>query len=95
VQAIFNAAKKDPLCFGKFIFTKISCLFYIINTQTIYVYQIFNDMKGFVKLRAAFKLFSFFYFFSDTRVENGAFTWLKIAFAKCLLDLVQVRLSRG
>jgi hypothetical protein len=58
-QAIFNAAKKTSPCFGKLIFTKISCLFYIISTQTIYIYQIFNDI-GFMKLRAVSKLSTFF-----------------------------------
>jgi hypothetical protein len=39
-------------------------------------------MNGFVKLRAVSNCL----LFSDTPVENGAFTWLKIAFAKCLSE---------
>ena len=50
-----------PLHSGKFIFTKLFCLFYIISTQTIYIYQNFHEMNGFVKLRAVrFKIVYFF-----------------------------------
>jgi hypothetical protein len=36
------------------------CLFYIISTQTIYIYKKIHKMNGFVKLRAVSKL-SFLY----------------------------------
>jgi hypothetical protein len=62
-QAIFNDAKKDSPCSGKFIFTKPFCLFYIISIQTIYdyVYQKLHEMNGFVKLRSVSKLSTFFW----------------------------------
>jgi hypothetical protein len=44
-QAIFNDAKKDTPCSGKFIFTKPFCLFYIISIQTIYDYVYKKFMK--------------------------------------------------
>jgi hypothetical protein len=33
------------------------CLFYIISTQTIYIYQKFHEMNRFVKFRAVSKLY--------------------------------------
>ena len=38
---------------------ELFCLFCIISTQTIYLYQKFYEMNGFVKLRAVSKLSTF------------------------------------
>jgi hypothetical protein len=57
MQVIVNAANKDIPFSGKFVFTKIVCVFYIISTQTIYIYYKFYEMNGFVKLRTVCLLF--------------------------------------
>ena len=55
-KLFLDTPKKTPPCSRKFIFTKKFCLFYIINTQTIYIYKKIDVMNGFVKLRAVSKL---------------------------------------
>jgi hypothetical protein len=54
--------KETSPCSENIIFT-IYCLFYIISTQTIYIYQTFHYMNGFVKLKcmAKFKYFKILY----------------------------------
>jgi hypothetical protein len=61
-QAIFNAAKKNttPPALENLSLRNCFFLFYIISSQTIYIYQKFHDTNRFVKLRAVSRLFTFF-----------------------------------
>ena len=57
-----NAAKKlHPLALENLSLRNFFFLFYLISTQTIYIYQKCHEMNGFVKLRAVSKLSTFLY----------------------------------
>ena len=53
--------KPPPPLLWKIYICENFCLFYIVSTQTIYIYQTFHEMNGFVKLRAVSKWSTFFY----------------------------------